>query len=399
MKRLSLRMRMTVITSLCLTIACIVMVLALFWLANIQVVQYIDLEIPEDSMETIREIQESFAYGEWVEGEFPLEGAEEALSEAAEEGLRNFYFTGAVILLLVILSGSVMAWVVSGWSIAPVKKLSQEIDHIDEQKLATHIDEFTAGDELQKLAESFNNMLKRLDYAFAREKRFSAAAAHELKTPLTVMKASMDVLELSEAPSREEYQETIDCMKKQISRLNELILELLSFARCQDSGVQAEICLDEVLSRLMGELKSAYPEIALREEQVEPCTFMGNPALVERVLFNLLDNAAKFSPGGGTVSVRLYHEGEKTVFCVKDQGPGISQEAAAHIFEPFYREDQSRNRKIAGAGLGLALVKEFTDACGGTIVYSPNHPCGSVFTLSIPQKKVELSSARNLSAT
>lgn len=388
MKKLSLRMRMTVITSLCLSGACIVMALALFWLADTQVVQYIEMEITEGSPETTGELEahltDKFS---WVD-ELPSEEAEQACDEILFRGLVEFYIVGFGILIIVVLWGSFMAWVVSGWSIAPVKKLSMQIDHIDEQKLSTQIEDFSSGDELEKLADSFNKMLKRLDNAFEREKRFSAAAAHELKTPLTVMKASIDVLELSDQPTQEEYQETIGCMKKQISRLTELVMELLTLARCQDAAAQSRICLDQVLKNLIAELKGSYPEIVVEEEKIEPCAMTGKPALVERVMFNLLDNAAKFSPKGGKVCVQLTAENENIVFCVKDEGLGISAEAAEHIFEPFYREDPSRNRKIGGAGLGLALVKEFTNVYGGTIAFSDNTPCGTVFTLSIPQKKI-----------
>lgn len=141
-----------------------------------------------------------------------------------------------------------------------------------------------------------------------------------------------------------------------------------------------------MLKNSVAKLKTSYPEMMIEEERIDRCMVTGNPAIVERVVFNLLDNAAKFSPKDGKVCVRLMTDNHNTVFCVKDEGAGISESEAAHIFEPFYREDQSRNRKITGAGLGLELVKEFADAYGGTIVFSNNTPCGSVFTLSISQK-------------
>lgn len=148
MKKLPLRMRMSVITSLCLSISCIVMVLALFWLADTQVVQYIEMEITDVSSDVVDEIEEKLTSGYWWEDELLVEGAEEALTEVASQGLIEFYIIGRSILAIIVILGSVMAWVVSGWSIAPVKKLSMQIDHIDEQRLSAHIDDFSAGDEL-----------------------------------------------------------------------------------------------------------------------------------------------------------------------------------------------------------------------------------------------------------
>ena len=120
-------------------------------------------------------------------------------------------------------------------------------------------------------------------------------------------------------------------------------------------------------------------------KQLTTVSLYTNQALLERALYNLLDNAAKYSPQGSTIAVQLLQEGNSCVFKVADEGCGISPEAVAHIFEPFYREDPSRYRGIAGAGLGLSFVKEFADAYGGSISCTSAVHVGTEFTLILPQ--------------
>lgn len=386
MKKISLRMRMTLVASLCLTIACIIMAIMFFWLANTQVVQYIDMYITTSEAD-IMELDGSVTSEYQPLDAVGIEGVDELLDKTLLDGLREFYIVGICILMIDVAIGTVMAWIISGWSIAPVRDLDKQIKQIDEKNMTTRICDFSAGDELQNLAESFNSMLERLELAFLRERRFSAAAAHELKTPLTVMRASIDVLELSDHPTLKEYRQTINHLKKQLGRMTELVTDLLSFTKSYDKTNDAEVALAPAVKRAIADLKEIYPKIQIEVSRIDCCTIMAKASIVEKVFFNLLDNAAKYSNMNGTVTVELESDSEGITFCVRDNGMGISEAAAPYIFEPFYRGDPSRNQRISGAGLGLALVKAFTDIHGGTIKYFPNSPCGSVFTLTIPMKE------------
>lgn len=397
MKKLSFRARATLLTAACLAVTCVFMYLSLLWLADAQIVQAVEVG-PIDAVDIYTEIGEAFlkpsekdksnlnssdeiAVGEDVQ-KADAE-AKELFGSLAQSGLRKFQWMGIVIMILITGLGSIIAWFVSGVSTAPVKQLSQKLESVDARKMNLDVSEFSAGDELSKLANSFSKMMERIRSPFEREKRFSAAAAHELKTPLAVMRSSIDVLELSEEPTVEEYREAMKDIETQVDRLTALITDLLSFTKVGKPEFIHRIEVDHLVDELLEELSVRYQKIKINK-QLMPVQLNANQSLLERSIYNLLDNAAKYSPSNSTVSVKLFQEGNFCVFKVTDEGCGISPESAEHIFEPFYREDPSRNRSIAGVGLGLSFVKEFADAYGGRISCEPVCPHGTVFTLSLP---------------
>lgn len=387
MKKLSIRARVTLLTAACLTVACLALYISLLWLADVKIVQAVNIG-PVDADQPI---QAESAFDSQMEGESIMEGElpEEEIAEdmlygfLAESGLQTFRWLGVVVMLLVVGLGSILAWFVSGVSIAPVRQLSQKLESVDAQEMKLDVSEFSAGDELNKLADAFSRMMERIQTAFEREKRFSSAAAHELKTPLAVMQSSIDVLALSEEPTSEEYQEAMEDMEAQVGRLTALVTDLLAFTRAGRPASVWEIQAMPLVEKLLDELSCRYPELTIRK-QLMPVRLAANQPLLERAIYNLLDNAAKYSPQGSTVSVQLIQKDNDCVFSVADEGCGISPESATHIFEPFYRDDPSRNRSIAGVGLGLSFVKEFANAYGGQISCEPVCPHGTVFTLSLP---------------
>lgn len=383
MKKLSFRVRTTLLTAGCLAVACLVMYIALLWLADVKIVQTVEMGLTsEESGAFFSQPNDEVVIGE----ELPEDNTTdmELYGLIAKSGLQKFQWLGAIILLLITGAGSILAWFVSGIFIAPVKKLSQKIENVDSRQLKLDVSEFSAGDELNKLADSFLQMMERIRIAFEREKRFSMAAAHELKTPLAVMQSSIDILELSEEPTADEYREAISDIETQVSRLTTLVTDLLSFSKVGKPEFIQKVEAEPLVENLLEELSLRYPEHII-SKQLTTVSLYTNQALLERALYNLLDNAAKYSPQGSTIAVQLFQEGNSCVFKVADEGYGISPEAVAHIFEAFYREDPSRCRGIAGAGLGLSFVKEFADAYGGSISCTSAVHVGTEFTLILPQ--------------
>ena len=390
MKKMSFRMRTTLLTAVCLAIACFAMYASLLWLADAQIVQVVEFgPVNADISKSETTVNDSqFTDGIAIGEELPMDGnsVEELYGLLAQSGLQKFKVLGILVMLLVILSGSGLAWIVSGISIAPVKQLSDKLEAIDARQMNLDVSEFCAGDELNKLADSFSRMMERIQTAFMREKRFSMAAAHELKTPLAAMQSSLDILELSDEPSVEEYREAIADIDSQVNRLTALVTDLLLLARAGKMEVTDQTDVSDAVENIIEEISACYPDKQI-EKNITPVTIETNRVLFERAVYNLLENAAKYSPAKSKIKISLFRDKNQCILKIADGGFGISEEAAAHIFEPFYREELSRNRSIAGAGLGLSFVKEFAETCGGQITFAPVQPCGTEFTLILPLKQ------------
>lgn len=381
MKKISFQTRVTLITAICIAISGFVMYFSLLRLAEIKIVQPVEIKAVEAGSTLPNQndssyVSEEFSIGEEITGE-------NTYASLAQTGFQKFQIVGALVVLLIIGGGSGLAWFVSGFAISPIKQLSQKVESVDANQMELDISEFSAGDELNKLADSFSQMMKRIQTAFEREKRFSRAAAHELKTPLAVMQSSIDILELSDKPSIEEYQEAIEDISFQVTRLTDLVTDLLAFTNTKKIESSNEIKVIPLIEQLLEEITSQYPNIIIKKD-LSPVDIVINQNLLERAIYNLLENAAKYSPKDGTLLVTLFKEDDSFVLKISDEGCGISSESSEHIFEPFYREDSSRNRSIAGAGLGLAFVKEFTENYGGNIFFTSGSHGGTEFTLILP---------------
>lgn len=374
MKRLSLRLRITILTSLCILIICVLLSGTMVFLAGTELVSYMHSGVIELEAFTIL-------------GDSGLTAASEpeVYLGLASDGLRQFQGISVWIMLFMIVLGTILAWWIAGIALIPMKKLMKQVECIDANHLSNHVYADTSGDELERLADVFNGMLDRLNHGFQREKRFSAAAAHELKTPLAVMQSSIDVLELSPNPTPEQYAVALGYIKRQLTRLTGLVEDLLAFSRYAQKSMVCRVQADDVLYHLLTELKEKYPNISLHEN-IKPVIITCNPSAIERAMFNLLDNAAKFTSTGGNVHISLFDKKEQMILSVSDDGPGIGDDAAKHIFEPFFREDGLQNRIITGTGLGLAFVHEFAQAYGGSIHFTNLQPNGCCFVLQIPQK-------------
>lgn len=294
----------------------------------------------------------------------------------------SFTFAGIIGSLLV---GIILIYFVVGMSLKPVSYLRDEIAAVDEKDLSKRIIDFSAGDELDSLAKSFNQMLDRIETAFKRERTFSSGAAHELRTPLAVIRANLDVLHLSDSPSIEEYEETLNVVKKQIERMTKLIDDLFSMYALEGYEIKENVQVDRMIEEVVSDQQaSAEKKKLIVEMQCTQSTVKANEVMLKHALLNIIQNAIKYNTENGKLTIAVTEKDGYCVISVSDTGIGISPEAAEHIFEPFYREDKSRSRKIGGAGLGLSITKNIIEQHGGAVEYQPNTPRGSIFILKIP---------------
>ncbi|MFA9561998.1 MAG: ATP-binding protein [Nitrospirota bacterium] len=286
----------------------------------------------------------------------------------------------------------ICAWVGSNWiarmALSPVETLGQTAANVSAQSLDTRVFLDAPYHEFQQLAQSFNNMFERLQRAFESQRRFVGDAAHELKTPLTAMKGNMEV-GLQRERSTEEYRDLLSTSLGQVERLVRLVKSLLTLT--QFSGEHLPIDLKPVLMEPL--IKELVSELSILAED-KGCLFtshiqevpkvLGDAGQLKQLVINLLDNAIRHTPQGGSVTVTLQSSADKVRLTVEDTGSGIATEHLPHIFERFYRADPARDRESGGTGLGLAIAKEIALAHNGTINVRSEVGQGSVFTVSLP---------------
>ena len=305
---------------------------------------------------------------------------------------RSILFDALGILLVVIVAGSCAAYFLIGHYTKPVQQLSAHMKEISPNTLSDSIEIEGGGEEIQELVKSFNQMTEQLDEAFAMQRRFSASAAHELRTPIAVLRTKLDVFKKKKREQRE-YDELITTMETYIDRLSSIITDLLEFAETSELGETEDVSLDSVVKTVVDDLKLVAQNNMINMQidvqpkaQSEAQTFIvkGNTNLLYRALYNLVENAIRYNNEEGSVNITLETRGQEGVIIIADTGVGIAPEQRELIFEPFYRVNKSRSREFGGAGIGLSLVKTILKRHGASITVSENNPQGSVFTIRIP---------------
>lgn len=274
-------------------------------------------------------------------------------------------------------------------SLAPVVAMSNQAEHISARNLHERLSVQNKSDELGHLARVFNELLSRLDGSFESMRAFIADASHELRTPLAIIRGEADVA-LSQDRDSTEYRDALGIVQDEAKRLSRIVDDMMALARA-DAG-QRLLRIDEFyLNDLVEECCKAATVLAVKKgvsltlEPAADIAFRGDEDLLRRMLLNLLDNAIKYTPSGGSVSVALACEPANVEIMVSDTGIGIPAEQAPHVFERFYRVDKARSRADGGSGLGLAIAKWVAEAHKGSIDLksSPGH--GSKFTASLPR--------------
>ena len=305
---------------------------------------------------------------------------------------RSILFDALGILFFVIVAGSCAAYFLAGHYTKPVQQLSAHMKEISPNTLSDSIEIEGGGEEIQELVKSFNQMTEQLDEAFAMQRRFSASAAHELRTPIAVLRTKLDVFKKKKR-EQHEYDELVTTMETYIDRLSSIITDLLEFAETSELGETENVSLDSVIKTVVNDLESVAQNNMVNVQidvqpkvQSEAQIFIvkGNTNLLYRALYNLVENAIRYNNEEGSVNITLETKGQEGVVIIADTGVGIAPEQRELVFEPFYRVNKSRSREFGGAGIGLSLVKTILKRHGASITVSENNPQGSVFTIRIP---------------
>ena len=327
------------------------------------------------------------------------------------ELLLTFLLTGPLTLLAAVGGGYVLAC----RALRPVQSMTQTANRITADRLHERIEAGNPDDELGTLAATLNHMIERLERSFPEMRRFTADAAHELRTPLAVMRSEAEVA-LRSSRSPEEYSRVLENLLEETNRLATLADQLLFLCR-QDAGLQPAGNEAVQMSELLGDVVSNMQLLAdeqnvrLIHQEIPDCWVSSDGRQLRRVFYNLLDNAIKYTPAGGTVSVTSRSENGRFSATVADTGIGIPAEHLPHIFDRFYRVDSSRSRAVSradgfqgraiglaggrgeddprkepqnGSGLGLSICQSIVRGLGGEILAESHPGEGTCVTIFLP---------------
>jgi len=313
----------------------------------------------------------------------------------AETSLRRYRDTmKSLVILLTIGSGTMLlvAWIGSRWlarkALTPIAMLSASAETISEAELGKRLTLESPYQELLQLAQAFNSVMDRFQRNVESQRRFVDHAAHELRTPLTVMQGNLEVA-LLKARTSEEYREAIINNLEQVGRLISLNRSLLTLAKLSGDKPPVHLsplALEPLIRDIIAELTILFDErrIKLSFESQSVPQVLGDAQWLKQALINLLDNALRYTPSGGAVTIRLQTVEEGIALTVEDTGYGIEPEHLPHLFERFYRTDRARAKDSGGTGLGLPIVKEIVVAHRGAITVTSQVDKGSIFTLRLP---------------
>lgn len=373
-KKISLQWRLTLLSSLLITICCIGLTVTLnisaFRMADTIDAFTLQPAIPtEESLPDI--ITPSYAMS----------------STTATEAKHIHFMDSILYTVIAVLIGGVLTYYISGKALEPVRALNEQVKNINTHNLNESLEVPSTEDELAELTASFNDMTDKLAESFAVQKRFSADAAHELRTPITVLQTQLDVFRKKKEHTPEEYEALTITFQKQISRLRSLVTELLDIANMEHTPDMQKVSLSRLFDGLCKELtdtaKSANVSISYDKTDI---VVFGDYSLLYRALYNLIENAVKYNVSGGSVKISSAIKDHNTIITIADTGIGIPDSMKKQIFEPFCRVDKSRSREMGGAGLGLSMVNGIIKRHGGTITVSDNNGSGSCFTVILPRE-------------
>jgi len=307
--------------------------------------------------------------------------------DEALERLRLVLLTFSPLALLAMSFGG---WFLAGRTLSPLAHMIDSMQLINARQLGQRLPLPPQKDEMARLAETFNEMLERLEDSFRRIQQFSGDASHEMRTPLTILKGETEVA-LRWAREPEEFRKVLGSNLEEINRMERIIEDLLDLAKSDAGELPLEIS-ELSLSDLVQELylqgrtlaEGADLEVSLDLRVDHEVRIRGDELRLRQMFLNLLSNAVKYTPAPGTVAISLANPGAEVVVSVRDSGVGIAEEHLAHIFDRFYRVDRARNRNAGGAGLGLSIARWVAEAHDGSIEVFSRLGGGSEFRVTLP---------------
>ena len=403
MRKISLQWRLTILTTVLITVLCGCLTFFLYKNG----VYYIDTlqETVTDQGTAPEAVYIDIPDNEW--DDFAAQFATKVYNSKSDYRNRSLLITAVVALL-----GGAVTYFVSGRALKPLREFSETVEKVQAQNLADYTIEENKIAELDRLRTSYNKMLMRLSESFETQRQFTGNAAHELRTPLALIQAQLDLYHTTEHPeSGAAAEETIQMVTEQNERLSKLVRTLLDMSELQTVARGDKIELQGLIEEVLTDLEPLAQEknieliqkdqsssdgrsdgteesllvasVSSNEKPEDELILTGSDILIYRMIYNLVENAIKYNRTDGTVTVSAKREKNEVVLTVADTGNGIDESFREQIFEPFFRVDKSRSRELGGVGLGLAMVREIVRAHDGKIEVRGNEQGGTTFEVRI----------------
>ena len=310
-----------------------------------------------------------------------------SIESAIEETTSRIYWLSITTFILVVIIGGMCTYFVVNNALIPIVELNKNIKKINEDNLNSNLSIKGANDEIKELTISFNKMIAKLENAFASQKRFNSSVAHELKTPLAVIKTNIDVLKSSNCKSLEEYDKTLAVVEKSILKMNLIIETLLDIIRQENAPLNEIVSIDEILEDIVDDLSiianKKNIKLKLNSYNIKN-KIKGNEIMLYRAFYNVIENSIKYNKINGSIDILCYQDLNTIEVKVIDTGSGIKEEDYDEIFKPFYRCEGINSYSKNGIGLGLSLTQSVIKLHGGEINVKSKLNEGTEFTFILP---------------
>ena len=373
MKKLSLQWRITLMTALLIGVTCV----AMNYLLGCSGRHYMDA------------IGTSILFSDAAGGEpafFDPELAEDdqeltIIVHGAQASFitTNWYITAAVMVL-----GGVLAYFVSGHALKPLHSFAAQVEKVEPNNLTDMKITEEVLPEFRQFSRSFNQMLDRLDEGFTAQRQFTGNAAHELRTPLALMQARIELFADEHPAMPPETAEFLTLLREQTERLTQMTKTLLEMSALQSVPRNDRIQLAPMMEEILTDLAPLAEKNGITLTCDGDGAMTGSDGLLYRLLFNLTENAIKYNRPGGTVRLTVQEEAAQLVIRVSDTGCGIPEPYRESIFQPFFRVDKSRSREYGGVGLGLSLVWAIAELHGGSVCVEDSSEAGTTIAVQLP---------------
>ena len=379
MKKLSLQWRITLMTALLLCLTCVLMNFLIGYSGK----HYMD-SIGND-ISALTDVERGDA------GPFNLdtENNNYDLMIIVSDAQESFGATNWLITVAVTLLGGVLAYFVTGRALRPLRDFTSQIEKVQPNNLGEMKITEDVLPEFEQFSVSFNDMIARLDDGFAAQRQFTGNAAHELRTPLALMQAQMELYEVEHPDAAPEATEFLKLLQEQTGRMSQMTKALLEMSELRTVPCNDAIELAPMLEEVCTDLAPLAESKGISLVYDGDAAMVGSDTLVYRAVFNLTENAIRYSRPDTVVRLSASEEGGRICLRVKDAGPGIPDQYRQSIFQPFFRVDKSRSREHGGVGLGLALVWEIAALHGGTARVEESSEKGTTMLITLPKREID----------
>lgn len=377
MKKLSLQWRITIMTAILICITCVLMNCLIGYSGK----HYMDSIGNGISAYSDIDGGEPGAFDPQSEN---LDNEVTIIVSGAQQsfGTTNWYITAAVTLL-----GGVLAYFVSGRALKPLRSFAAQVENVQPNNLADVQISEDVLPEFKQFSKSFNSMIKRLDEGFSAQRQFTGNAAHELRTPLALTQAQIELFAAEHPDVQPETAEFLKLLQEQTERMSQMTKTLLEMSELGSVPCNDRIELAPMIEEIITDLEPIAEEKGIALNYDGNGTITGSDTLIYRLIFNLTENAIRYNRTNAQVHISVCDDGDKISIRVRDNGHGIPEQYRESIFQPFFRIDKSRSRAHGGVGLGLSLVWEIVLLHKGEIKIEESSDNGTVMLVTLPKEQ------------